>query len=199
MVQCDNCEVWQHCPCIGLEAQKIPRHYYCEMCHSKSSNISKNTSERPKRFYDAASTELSGDMIADSKRTMKRRRKAEKTKRLVTLPPITTEKTRTVIFTEHRWNYSDTCSTSDSYIPAKVKYPHSKMTFFDMNKRTHQMMDYIDKMKSKNEPNDNCLISLQSPLTPKPLAYEETSTDMMEKIQQKILKFQKQFGEVESI
>lgn len=32
MVQCDKCEVWQHCPCIGLEAEKIPKHYYCELC-----------------------------------------------------------------------------------------------------------------------------------------------------------------------
>ncbi|ORX49448.1 hypothetical protein DM01DRAFT_1338122 [Hesseltinella vesiculosa] len=32
MVQCDKCEVWQHCECIGLAEQDIPDQYYCEQC-----------------------------------------------------------------------------------------------------------------------------------------------------------------------
>jgi hypothetical protein len=33
MVQCDECEVWQHCECMGLmEEQDIPEQYYCEQC-----------------------------------------------------------------------------------------------------------------------------------------------------------------------
>src|ERR1700722_18680225 len=32
MVQCDKCEVWQHCSCIGLLEQDIPEQYYCEEC-----------------------------------------------------------------------------------------------------------------------------------------------------------------------
>ena len=32
MVQCDKCEVWQHCECMGLEQPDIPDQYYCEQC-----------------------------------------------------------------------------------------------------------------------------------------------------------------------
>jgi hypothetical protein len=32
MVCCDQCEVWQHCECMGLEEHEIPDQYYCELC-----------------------------------------------------------------------------------------------------------------------------------------------------------------------
>ncbi|GAA5804724.1 hypothetical protein HPULCUR_010228 [Helicostylum pulchrum] len=32
MVCCDQCEVWQHCECMGLEEQEIPEQYFCELC-----------------------------------------------------------------------------------------------------------------------------------------------------------------------
>lgn len=32
MVQCDQCEVWQHCECMGLEEADIPDQYFCEQC-----------------------------------------------------------------------------------------------------------------------------------------------------------------------
>ncbi|KAI8967505.1 hypothetical protein BDF20DRAFT_218432 [Mycotypha africana] len=32
MVQCDKCEVWQHCECMGLEQPDIPDQYFCERC-----------------------------------------------------------------------------------------------------------------------------------------------------------------------
>lgn len=32
MVCCDQCEVWQHCDCMGLEEHEIPDQYYCELC-----------------------------------------------------------------------------------------------------------------------------------------------------------------------
>lgn len=32
MVCCDQCEVWQHCECMGLEEQEIPEQYFCEQC-----------------------------------------------------------------------------------------------------------------------------------------------------------------------
>lgn len=32
MVCCDECEVWQHCECMGLEEQDIPDQYFCELC-----------------------------------------------------------------------------------------------------------------------------------------------------------------------
>lgn len=32
MVCCDDCEVWQHCQCMGLEEEDIPDQYFCEQC-----------------------------------------------------------------------------------------------------------------------------------------------------------------------
>jgi hypothetical protein len=32
MVCCDDCEVWQHCECMGLEEEDIPDQYFCEQC-----------------------------------------------------------------------------------------------------------------------------------------------------------------------
>ncbi|KAJ3121757.1 hypothetical protein HK098_003425 [Nowakowskiella sp. JEL0407] len=31
MIQCEACEVWQHCECMGL-ARKNPKNYFCEIC-----------------------------------------------------------------------------------------------------------------------------------------------------------------------
>ncbi|KAI8887995.1 hypothetical protein K501DRAFT_330218 [Backusella circina FSU 941] len=52
MVQCDKCEVWQHCECVGLEEEQIPDHYYCDYCQP---NQPQTAATRPKRLYDAAS------------------------------------------------------------------------------------------------------------------------------------------------
>ncbi|KAI8813908.1 hypothetical protein BJ742DRAFT_787855 [Cladochytrium replicatum] len=32
MIQCESCEVWQHCECIGITRKNTPKHYYCEEC-----------------------------------------------------------------------------------------------------------------------------------------------------------------------
>lgn len=32
MVQCDRCEVWQHCDCVGLTESDMPDLYYCDHC-----------------------------------------------------------------------------------------------------------------------------------------------------------------------
>lgn len=32
MVCCDECQVWQHCECMGLEKDEIPDEYFCELC-----------------------------------------------------------------------------------------------------------------------------------------------------------------------
>lgn len=32
MVCCDECEVWQHCECMGLDEEEIPDQYFCELC-----------------------------------------------------------------------------------------------------------------------------------------------------------------------
>lgn len=39
MVQCDQCEVWQHCECVGLEEQDIPDQYYCEECKPENHSV----------------------------------------------------------------------------------------------------------------------------------------------------------------
>ncbi|CEG75952.1 hypothetical protein RMATCC62417_10918 [Rhizopus microsporus] len=46
MVQCDKCEVWQHCSCMGLQAEKLPEQYYCELCRSDFHQLIKNPNGR---------------------------------------------------------------------------------------------------------------------------------------------------------
>ncbi|KAI8391475.1 uncharacterized protein BYT42DRAFT_195696 [Radiomyces spectabilis] len=50
MVQCDKCEVWQHCDCVGLTEERIPDHYYCERCHPEN-HIYIKVHGRIKRVY----------------------------------------------------------------------------------------------------------------------------------------------------
>ncbi|KAM3580503.1 Histone deacetylase complex subunit [Umbelopsis sp. WA50703] len=51
MVQCDKCEVWQHCSCIGLLEQDIPEQYYCEECRPENHSWIKLGNGRNKRQY----------------------------------------------------------------------------------------------------------------------------------------------------
>ncbi|KAI9300625.1 hypothetical protein BJ944DRAFT_21426 [Cunninghamella echinulata] len=53
MVQCDKCEVWQHCECMGLAEEDIPEQYYCEECKPENHVIIKTSSGRTRRTYDA--------------------------------------------------------------------------------------------------------------------------------------------------
>lgn len=46
MVQCDKCEVWQHCECIGLIQEKLPDHYYCDQCQPENHQLIKTPSGR---------------------------------------------------------------------------------------------------------------------------------------------------------
>ncbi|KAF7721950.1 hypothetical protein EC973_003911 [Apophysomyces ossiformis] len=50
MVQCDKCEVWQHCDCVGLTEEEIPDHYYCDLCKPENHQTIK-THGRVKRAY----------------------------------------------------------------------------------------------------------------------------------------------------
>ncbi|KAG0180900.1 hypothetical protein DFQ28_001024 [Apophysomyces sp. BC1034] len=50
MVQCDKCEVWQHCDCVGLTEEEIPDHYYCDLCQPENHQLIK-THGRMKRTY----------------------------------------------------------------------------------------------------------------------------------------------------
>ncbi|KAI8878886.1 hypothetical protein K501DRAFT_227667 [Backusella circina FSU 941] len=53
MVQCDKCEVWQHCDCMGLKEQDIPDHYYCELCKPENHTVTRLANGRTKREYDS--------------------------------------------------------------------------------------------------------------------------------------------------
>ncbi|KAI8992389.1 hypothetical protein BDB01DRAFT_832702 [Pilobolus umbonatus] len=99
MVQCDMCEVWQHCQCIGLKEARIPDHYYCEQCQPKNHQFVITANGRSKRLYNATqnymndspeSISLNHQLISESnsdtltnsdndiiKRPYKRRRKGE--------------------------------------------------------------------------------------------------------------------------
>lgn len=46
MVQCDKCEVWQHCECIGLIQEKLPDQYYCDQCQPENHQLIKTPNGR---------------------------------------------------------------------------------------------------------------------------------------------------------
>ncbi|KAG1396326.1 hypothetical protein G6F60_009690 [Rhizopus arrhizus] len=186
---------------LSDEAEKIPKHYYCELCRPANNG-------RPKRFlYDSAATtsgtEQPNGTVADLKKPMKRRKKViggeqqqqQHEKRSIKnhLRPLITETISTTKVNSGVWDYEDGKSYEPSYVPAKVKYPHAKMTLSEMNKRTQQIMEYINKLKQEA---NNCItMPPASPLTPIPLTrQDEKSIDMIEKINQEILNFQRKFG-----
>ncbi|KAH8551814.1 hypothetical protein BGW37DRAFT_492464 [Umbelopsis sp. PMI_123] len=54
MVQCDNCNVWQHCPCVGLDGvseDDMPDQYYCEECKPEN-HVMVDSYGRYRRVYD---------------------------------------------------------------------------------------------------------------------------------------------------
>ncbi|KAF7732551.1 hypothetical protein EC973_003298 [Apophysomyces ossiformis] len=69
MVQCDKCEVWQHCECMGLEEQDIPDQYYCEQCKPENHTALRSAHGRTRRSYSSAGQIGStGDKKAPKKR-----------------------------------------------------------------------------------------------------------------------------------
>ncbi|KAI9028085.1 hypothetical protein CLU79DRAFT_550798 [Phycomyces nitens] len=69
MVQCDKCEVWQHCECVGLEEQDIPEQYYCEQCKPENHSVVRQTHGRTRRSYRSGGRPAVG---ADKKAPKKR-------------------------------------------------------------------------------------------------------------------------------
>ncbi|KAI9262118.1 hypothetical protein BDA99DRAFT_68106 [Phascolomyces articulosus] len=54
MIQCDQCEVWQHCDCVGLlVADEMPDQYYCEECKPQNHAVVKLAHGRTKRSYSS--------------------------------------------------------------------------------------------------------------------------------------------------
>ena len=34
MIACDECDLWQHCACIGIQPHAVPDSYVCARCRS---------------------------------------------------------------------------------------------------------------------------------------------------------------------
>ncbi|OAD78527.1 hypothetical protein PHYBLDRAFT_163636 [Phycomyces blakesleeanus NRRL 1555(-)] len=69
MVQCDKCEVWQHCECVGLEEQDIPDQYYCEQCKPENHSVVRQTHGRTRRSYrSGGKAAVAADKKAPKKR-----------------------------------------------------------------------------------------------------------------------------------
>ncbi|CAG2123179.1 unnamed protein product, partial [Medioppia subpectinata] len=35
MIQCDKCEIWQHCECVGVKDVDSEKQYFCEKCNPR--------------------------------------------------------------------------------------------------------------------------------------------------------------------
>lgn len=57
MVCCDNCEVWQHCECMGLEEEDIPDQYFCDKCRPEDHVEIKGYDNKTRRYYKPSKTE----------------------------------------------------------------------------------------------------------------------------------------------
>ncbi|KAG1151743.1 hypothetical protein G6F37_006265 [Rhizopus arrhizus] len=57
MVQCDECEVWQHCECMGLDEPDIPDQYFCELCKPENHFVTRLSSGKTKREYSSSGHE----------------------------------------------------------------------------------------------------------------------------------------------
>ncbi|KAI7899127.1 uncharacterized protein BX663DRAFT_518795 [Cokeromyces recurvatus] len=56
MVCCDQCEVWQHCECMGLDEDEIPEQYFCEQCRPSDHVEIKGYDNKTRRYYKPSST-----------------------------------------------------------------------------------------------------------------------------------------------
>ncbi|ORX52819.1 hypothetical protein DM01DRAFT_1336597 [Hesseltinella vesiculosa] len=76
MVQCDECEVWQHCNCMGLTEESIPDQYYCEQCRPQNHRASRQST---KRYYNPMGFESDEKSYSpnDSSRRRKRQQRGK--------------------------------------------------------------------------------------------------------------------------
>ncbi|KAI9277860.1 hypothetical protein BY458DRAFT_504258 [Sporodiniella umbellata] len=56
MVCCDDCEVWQHCECMGLEEEDIPDQYFCEQCRPEDHVEIRGYDNKTRRYYKPSKT-----------------------------------------------------------------------------------------------------------------------------------------------
>ncbi|SAM01354.1 hypothetical protein [Absidia glauca] len=79
MVMCDQCEVWQHCKCVGLEEEKdIPDQYYCEQCRPENHKSVKTPhGRRYKRLYSSLGFSQDSNEDQPSAKPAKRKKRAK--------------------------------------------------------------------------------------------------------------------------
>ncbi|KAI9317893.1 hypothetical protein BX666DRAFT_1856358 [Dichotomocladium elegans] len=189
MVQCDQCEVWQHCDCVGLEEKDIPEQYYCEECKPENHSVVRmahgryvhvNALEITRNFLDpvpgsppplpSSPCEITeSDQRSDNskpkeltKTTEKRgrgtnngRRGNSTVKRSQSNRPRS--RTSTPQPSEHGYTSATDPQSSifeklspaarESSPPAKIRYPSSRMTISEMNRRTKQILEYISSIQ----------------------------------------------------
>lgn len=127
------------------------------------------------------------------------------------------------------WNYTDGKPTRESSPPARVKYPNSKMTFHEMNRRAKQILDCVSKIqvdelkkpmdqqqdfglnrqRSLSTSSSSSLSSastvpllddyttcVSSPSTPIPFIpkQDESSFEILDRVNRELSKFQRKFG-----
>ncbi|GAA5802770.1 hypothetical protein HPULCUR_008245 [Helicostylum pulchrum] len=360
MVQCDKCEVWQHCECIGLIQEKLPDHYYCDQCQPENHQLIKTPNGRSKRLYtpwllNNTSTvngpnsdhviiapikrrkttptespisdeitskaelsptaksveEMESLFVIEERLTRSRRNTSTSTSTTTTTSTTTSTATNTTTIkpstaaaaaattttttaiadvveeivvqppkkkkravssspspntnnekkpklTHHNksapvpqvvymeefgspvstnnlpspyWNYTDGKPTRESSPPARVKYPNSKMTFHEMNKRAKQILDCVSKiqvdelkkpMDQQQEQDfglnrqrslstssssslssastvpllDDYTTCVSSPSTPIPFIpkHDESSFEILDRVNRELSKFQRKFG-----
>ncbi|KAI9477993.1 MAG: hypothetical protein EXX96DRAFT_569201 [Benjaminiella poitrasii] len=79
MVCCDQCEVWQHCECMGLDEDEIPEQYYCEQCKPSDHVEIKGYDNKTRRYYKPSTTNHASPVATDKvprKRTTMNSREA---------------------------------------------------------------------------------------------------------------------------
>ncbi|PIA13995.1 hypothetical protein COEREDRAFT_10785 [Coemansia reversa NRRL 1564] len=49
-IQCENCLVWQHAVCVGVEQDNVPDEYLCEMCNPRKLDVKKAVEYQKRRL-----------------------------------------------------------------------------------------------------------------------------------------------------
>ena len=73
MIQCEQCEAWQHGPCVGLYEEKdVPKHYYCELCRpERHKKLLKKSTESLKPSHPSTTSHTSTSKPSKSSKAVK--------------------------------------------------------------------------------------------------------------------------------
>ncbi|KAG1451569.1 hypothetical protein G6F56_008052 [Rhizopus delemar] len=172
MVCCDDCEVWQHCECMGLEEEDIPDQYFCEQCrpddhieikgydkYYKPSKLVKKRSTLNSRVAStppednhetseiSSNTEITADSPTEEGNNNTRKWINNSLRRSNKTPRSRTStpqpETPTAVSTSSILFEHLSPLARETSPPAKVRTPSARMTISEMNKRTNQILEYI--------------------------------------------------------